>query len=61
MKLLFKIMKKIMIGSFLLYLYNYFAISYDLAIPINAYSLSIVSFLDVFGLVGMVIYKIMIL
>ncbi len=61
MRLLFKTMKKIMIGSFLLYLYNYFAVSYDLAIPINLYSLSVVSLFDIFGLVGMVIYKIMIL
>ena len=57
MKILFYFIKKIVIGSLLLYIYNYFAISYHFVIPINLFTLSITSIFDVFGLVGLVIFR----
>jgi len=57
MKIIFYFIKKIVIGSLLLYIYNYFAISYHFVIPINLFTLSITSIFDVFGLVGLAIFR----
>lgn len=57
MKILFCFVKRIIFGALLLYIYNYFAISYHLVIPINLFTLSITSLFDVFGLVGLVIFR----
>lgn len=57
MKLLFKILKKIIISSFLIYIYNYVAIKFDLIIPINFINISIVSLFGGFGLIGLVLFK----
>lgn len=61
MKWIFKVIKKIIISSFLLYIYNYFAIAYHLVVPINVITIAIVSIFDVFGLIGLVIFKYFIL
>ena len=57
MKTLFKIMKKIIISSFLLYIFNYFAVSFNFVIPINLFSVAIVSIFDVIGLIGLILFK----
>lgn len=57
MKLLFKLFKKIIFSSFLLYFYNFVAINYNMVIPINLFTVSFVSIFDLFGLIGLVIFK----
>ncbi len=57
MKLLFKIIKRIVFGAFILYLYNYFAISFNMVVPINCFTLLVVTCFDVFGLLGLIIFK----
>ena len=60
MKILFKLIKRVIIGCFMLYIYNYFAVTYSLAIPINFITIPIVSIFDIIGLIGLVIFKIII-
>ena len=57
MKFILKCFKRIVIGSFLLYLFNYFAVTYHFVIPINLITLFVVSIFDVFGLIGLIIFK----
>lgn len=57
MKMLFKIIKKVIISSFLIYIYNYIAINYNMIIPINFMNISIVSIFGGFGLIGLIIFK----
>ena len=61
MKVLFKILRKVIISSFLLYIYNFFAINFNMIIPINIITVLIVSFFDLFGLLGMIFFKYFIL
>lgn len=61
MKILFKIIKKIIITSFVLYIYNYFAVNFGITIPINIFSFIIVYFFGIFGLIGLVIFKYLIM
>ena len=57
MKLLLKCIKRIIVGSFLLYVFNYFAVVYHFVIPINIITLGVVSVFDVFGLIGLILFK----
>lgn len=57
MKFLLKMIKKIIISSFILYVYNYVAIYFHLMVPINVYTILIVSVFDVFGLIGIILFK----
>ena len=57
MRLIFKIIKRIIITAFILYIYNYFAVKYNLLIPINIISFVIVYFFDIFGLIGLILFK----
>lgn len=57
MKILFKVIKKVIISSFLLYFYNYIAIKFNMIIPINLANISIVSLFGGFGLIGLIIFK----
>lgn len=61
MKILFKIIKKVIIAAFILYIYNYFAVNFDLLIPINLFSLIIVYSFGFFGLIGLILFKYFIL
>ena len=47
--------KKLILSFFVLYTYNLIAVSFNMIIPINIYTLSIISFLDAPGLVLLVI------
>ena len=53
--------KKIIYAGFLLYGYNIISVHYSLMIPINYYSLSIVSLLGPFGLIGIVLFRLIVL
>lgn len=57
MKLLLKMFRKIIFSAFLLYGYNFIAINFNLLIPINFVSLSLVTFLGSSGLFGLVLFK----
>ncbi len=61
MKWFFKIIRKIISSSFLLYIYNYFAVSYQMVVPINIVTISLVSIFGVIGLVGLALFKYFIL
>lgn len=60
MKLLFKVLKRVILGCLLLYIYNYFAVNYSLSIPINFITIPIVSLFDIIGLIGLIIFKVII-
>ena len=57
MKILLKVIKRVIIGCFILYVYNYFAVKYSLIIPINIITVPIVSIFDIVGLIGLIIFK----
>lgn len=61
MKLFIKIFKKVIIGCFILYIFNFFSIKYNFIIPINYFSTSIISIFGIFGLIGLCLFKIFIL
>ncbi len=55
-KFLLSIIKKIIIGMLLLFMYNTFLTSLNLIIPINLITILIVSLFDVPGIIGLVIF-----
>ena len=61
MKFIKFIVKKIIYSSFLIYGYDLIAVNFDMMIPINIYSLSIVSILGSFGMISLVLFKYLIL
>ena len=54
MKKVMKLIKKIVFAFLILYTYNLIAVSYNLMIPINYYTLGIISFFDAPGLILLV-------
>ena len=52
-KIMFKILKKVVIGMVLLFGYNTFLSSLNLIIPINVITIIIASFFDVPGIIGL--------
>jgi len=61
MKFIMFIVKKIIYSSFLIYGYDLIAVNFNMMIPINIYSLSIVSILGSFGMISLVLFKYLIL
>lgn len=61
MKLFVKIIKKIIISCLILYIFDFFSIKYNFIIPINFFSTVIVSLFGTFGLIGLFLFKILIL
>lgn len=57
MKIILKYLKKIILGAFLLYGYNLIAVTFNITIPINFYTILIVGLFDVFGLISLVTFK----
>lgn len=55
MKKVSYILKKIIFAFLLIYTYNLFAVSFNLVIPINIFTIIILSFLDAPGLILLVI------
>ncbi len=56
LKFLLKILKKVVIGMFLLFAYNTFLSSLNLLIPINVITIIIASLFDVPGIIGLAIF-----
>lgn len=61
MHLIFKIIKKIIFSSFLLYGYNLIAVNFNLIIPINIFNVVVISILGVPFLIGLIIFKFLVL
>ena len=57
MKILFKIIKKICLGIFSIYSVNVLFSLVNIVIPINFYTISMSSFLGVFGIMGVIAMK----
>lgn len=55
-KIMFKILKKVVIGMVLLFGYNTFLSSLNLIIPINVITIIIASFFDAPGIIGLVLF-----
>ena len=60
LKLMLKIVKKIIIGMIILFGYNTFLSSLNLLIPINMVTIVISSLFDVPGIIGLVIFLLII-
>lgn len=61
MHLIFKVIKKIIFSSFLLYGYNLIAVNFNLIIPINIFNVVVISILGVPFLIGLIIFKFLVL
>ena len=57
MKIVFKFLKKFILGGFLLYTYNLIAVTFNITVPINLYTIFTVGLLDIPGLAMLVILK----
>lgn len=55
MKKIIKVLRKILLSFILLYTYNVIAVSYNLVIPINIFTLGITTLLDAPGLIMLAI------
>lgn len=53
-KKIIKIVKKLVFSFLLLYTYNVFAVSYNMMIPINYYTLGMLFLFDISGLVSLI-------
>ena len=60
MKVIFKFIKKICLGFFELYSLNIVFSNIDFNIPINTFSIFLSSFLGIFGMMAMIIFKLFI-
>lgn len=58
MKYIVKIIKKLILSFLLLFCYNLFLNSFELSIPINFITLTIILFLDIPGIIGLFIFQI---
>ena len=56
-----RLLKRIIYGGFLLYGYNCIAVSYNMMIPFNYFNLIGISCLGVPGMVGLVLFKYLVL
>ena len=57
-KKIFKVLKKVIMAAVLLYAYNKFAVSLNATIPINYITISLVTFLGIPAIVGLVLFSI---
>ena len=57
MKIIFKYIKKIILGGFMLYAYNLIAVTFNITIPINFFTIMTVGLLDIPGLAALIILK----
>ena len=58
MKIIFKYLKRFILGGFMLYAYNLIAVTFNITIPINLFTIITVGLLDIPGLMGLVALKI---
>ena len=57
MRIIFKYLKRFILGGFLLYAYNLIAVTLNITVPINLFTILTVGFLDIPGLAALVILK----
>ena len=57
MHIIFKYLKRFILGGFLLYAYNLIAVTFNITVPINLFTILTVGFLDIPGLAALVILK----
>lgn len=55
--MLYRLLKRIIISSFVLYGYNFISSNFNLILPINVISVSVVSILGSSGLFGLVLFR----
>ena len=58
LKKIFKFFKKIIVSSFVLYSYNLIAVNFNMIIPINLFTVLIVSILGAPALLALILFKI---
>ena len=58
MHIFFKYLKRFVLGGFMLYAYNLIAVTFNITIPINFFTILTVGLLDIPGLFSLVILKI---
>ena len=61
MKIFLKIIKKLVFSFLLLFCYNLFLNSFEINIPINLITLSLVFILDIPGIIGLFIFQLTLL
>lgn len=58
MHIFFKYFKRFVLGGFMLYAYNLIAVTFNITVPINLFTIVTVGLLDIPGLFSLVILKI---
>ena len=58
MHIFFKYLKRFVLGGFMLYAYNLIAVTFNITVPINLFTIIAVGLLDIPGLFSLVILKI---
>lgn len=58
MHIFFKYLKRFVLGGFMLYAYNLIAVTFNITVPINLFTIATVGLLDIPGLFSLVILKI---
>ena len=58
MKIFIKYLKRFILGGFLLYAYNLIAVTFNITVPINLFTITTVGLLDFPGLLALVVIKI---
>lgn len=61
MKIIIKLVKRVILCAFFLYGYNLIAVNFNMIIPINIYTLGLVSILGIPSILGLVLFKVFIL
>jgi hypothetical protein len=61
MSFILKFIKRIIFSSFLLYGYNLIAVNFNLVIPLNLFNIIFICILGVPSLIGLIIFKILVL
>ncbi len=61
MKLILKIMKRVILGAFLLYGYNLIAVNFNMIIPINIFTIGFVTILGIPSILALLLFKLFVL
>ena len=57
LNIFFKFIKKIIISTLLIYSFDVFSVSFHFSIPINFYTVILVSFFDIPAFVGLILFS----
>lgn len=61
MKFIFRILRRIILRTFLLYGYNLIAVNFNMIIPINIYTIVFVTVLGIPSILALLLFKILVL